>query len=124
MTLGIALIGCGGISLANHLPGFALCRAHARVVALCDTNGDDLAKAAAQSEIRATFTNFREAIVHPGVDAVVIATPNVTHAAIALAAFEAGKHVLCEKPLAMNHAEAAAMLRSAETAGVRHMTAF
>jgi predicted dehydrogenase len=118
------MIGCGGIALANHLPGFALCKDHARVVALCDSDPAVLARAATQSGIGKTFTDYRDAIAHAGVDAVVIATPNVSHAPIALAAFEAGKHVLCEKPLAMDHAESLKMLRAAEHARVRHMTAF
>ncbi|CAA9420881.1 MAG: hypothetical protein AVDCRST_MAG64-2914 [uncultured Phycisphaerae bacterium] len=124
MSIGIAMIGCGGIALANHLPGFALCGGKARVVALCDTDPAVLERAAAQSGVGQTFADFRQAVEHPGVDAVVIATPNASHAPIALAAFAAGKHVLCEKPIAMSHAEAVRMLHAAEAAGVRHMTAF
>jgi predicted dehydrogenase len=124
MSIGIAIIGCGGIALANHLPGFALCGDKAKVVALCDTDAAVLARASAQSGIDATFADYRQALARPGVDAVVIATPNASHAPIALAAFAAGKHVLCEKPIAMNHPEAVRMLRAAEAADVRHMTAF
>src|SRR5918993_4717307 len=120
MPIGIAMIGCGGIALANHLPGFALCGDKARVVALCDTDPAVLARAATQAGVKQTFADYRQAIEHPGVDAVVIATPNASHAPIALAAFAAGKHVLCEKPIAMNHAEALRMLRGAEAANVRH----
>ena len=58
------------------------------------------------------------------VHAVIIATPNISHGPIALAAIAAGKHVLCEKPLAMNYADAKAMADAADAAGVRHMTAF
>ena len=54
----------------------------------------------------------------------MIATPNHLHAPIALAAIAAKKHVLCEKPIAMNFAEAMQIARAAEAAGVRHMTAF
>src|SRR5690349_9014451 len=122
--IGIALIGCGGIALANHLPGFGLCREHARVVALCDSDPAVLARAAQQSGVSATFTDYNQVLAHPGVDAVVIATPNFSHAPIALAAFAAGKHVLCEKPIAMDYAESVKMLRAAESANVRHMTAF
>ena len=58
------------------------------------------------------------------VHAVIIATPNFTHAPIALDAIAHGKHVLCEKPLALNYADAQAMADAADRAGVRHMTAF
>jgi predicted dehydrogenase len=58
------------------------------------------------------------------VDAVIVATPNVAHEAVVLDAIAAKKHVLCEKPLALNFGSALRMLEAAEAAGVRHMTAF
>src|SRR3954452_13471094 len=122
--IGIALIGCGGIALANHLPGFALCREDARVASLCDSDPAVLARASQQADVKATFTDYNQALAHPGVDAVVIATPKFSHAPIALAAFAADSHVLCEKPIAMDYAESVNMLRAAEAANVRHMTAF
>lgn len=121
--LRVGIIGSGGITLANHMPGFALCP-EARVVALCDSDAATLEKASRSTGISATFTDYRELLDKVEVDAVVIATPNVFHAPIARAAIERGKHVLCEKPIAMNFAEALGMLRAAEAAGVRHMTAF
>jgi predicted dehydrogenase len=125
MSIGVAMIGCGGIALANHLPGFALLgKDRAQVVALCDNDAGVLQRASAKTEISATFADWRAALAHPGVDAVVIATPNVFHAPIAIAAAKAGKHILCEKPIAMNHAESVEMLNAAEAANVRHMTAF
>jgi predicted dehydrogenase len=122
-TVGVAMIGCGGIALQNHLPGFAFCP-QARVVALCDSNPQVLERAKAQTGISAASTDYQEILKQPGVDAVVIATPNFTHAPIALAAIAAGKHVLCEKPIAMNLAEAQQMLAAAEAARIVHMTAF
>ena len=122
-NIGIAIIGCGGITLQNHLPGLALC-AETRVVALCDTDAATLEKARAATGIAVTSTNYAEIVTRDEVDAVIIATPNFTHAPIALAAIAAGKHVLCEKPLALNHADALAMADAADAAGVRHMTAF
>lgn len=121
--IGIGIVGCGGIVLQNHLPGLALCP-EVRVVALCDTNPAVLQKASQQTGIKAVFPKFEDLIARADVNAVIIATPNVFHAPIALAAIAAGKHVLCEKPIAMNHAESVAMTTAAEKGGVRHMTAF
>src|SRR5206468_4591107 len=69
-------------------------------------------------------TDDKETVQRDDVQAVIIATPNFTHAPIAQAAIAAGKHVLCEKPLAMNYTEAMAMYQASERANVRHMTAF
>ncbi len=121
--IGVAIIGSGGIALANHLPGFALCP-DTKVIALCDTNAAVLARASAQTDITATYTDYRELLRRDDIHAVVVATPNVFHAPIVLAAVAAGKHVMCEKPLAMSLDEAVGMQRAAEAAGVRHMTAF
>jgi predicted dehydrogenase len=122
-TIGVGIIGSGGIALANHLPGFAHCPG-AKVVALCDSNPLVLERARAQSGIEAVHADYRELLDRKDVQAVVIATPNHVHAPIAKAAAAAGKHVLCEKPLALSHAEALDMRRALDAAGVRHMTAF
>lgn len=122
--IGVAMIGCGGIALQNHLPGFALLADRANVVALCDTNPQVLERAKRETGLSAAFENYQDVIKQPEVDAVVIATPNFTHAPIAIAAAEAGKHILCEKPIAMDLPEAKRMLAAAEKAGVVHMTAF
>ena len=121
--LGVAIIGCGGITLQNHLPGLALC-AETEVVALCDTNVATLEKASRDTGIAVTSTDYAEVVRRDDVQAVIIATPNVAHAPIALAAIAAGKHVLCEKPIAMTFADAQKMADAADAAGVRHMTAF
>jgi predicted dehydrogenase len=119
----IALIGTGGISLANHVPGIALCP-EACIVALCDVDRGALERASAATGVTRTSTDPIALAQEDGIDAVIIATPNHVHHAIALAAIRTGKHVLCEKPIAMNVAEASEMYLSAEAAGVRHMTAF
>ncbi|HEY2586708.1 MAG TPA: Gfo/Idh/MocA family oxidoreductase [Tepidisphaeraceae bacterium] len=121
--IGVAIIGSGQIALANHMPGFALCP-DTKVVALCDSNPEVVAKAAQTTGIKATCTDYREVLRRDDVTAVLIATPNYMHAPIALAAIAAGKHVMCEKPIAMNLPEAMEMLRAADKANVRHMTAF
>lgn len=122
-VLNIAIIGCGGITLQNHLPGLALCP-EVKVIALCDADTAALERARQQTGISITSTRHQEVVQRDDVHAVIIATPNVTHAPIALNAIAHGKHVLCEKPLALNYADARAMADAADRAGVRHMTAF
>ena len=127
----MAVVGAGAIALANHLPGLALCPA-ARLVAVCDADPATLARAVGHVRERypqwaaglRAFASAGDAVGDPAVGAVVVATPNFTHRAIVEAACAAGRHVLCEKPLALTVADARAMLDAAEAAGVRHMTAF
>lgn len=121
--IGVGIIGCGGISLQNHLPGLALCPG-VSVTVLCDSDPATLQKAADVCRGAASTSDYRELVERKDVDAVIIATPNFVHAPIALAAIQAGKHVLCEKPIGMNFGEALMMYKAAEQASVRHMTAF
>ena len=117
------MVGTGNIALNNHLPGLKLCDG-AELGALCDTSPDVLAAAAARTGVTRTFSDYKEAVAADGVEAVIVATPNAFHREIVLAAVAAGRHVLCEKPLALDLAGAREMLDAAEAAGVRHMTAF
>jgi predicted dehydrogenase len=121
--MNFAIIGTGGITLQNHLPGLALCR-DVRVTALCDANPQTLETARQQTGVTITSTAWEDIVTRDEVDAIIIATPNFLHADIAITAARAGKHVLCEKPLALNAHDAQAMATAAEQAGVRHMTAF
>jgi len=122
-TIGVAIIGCGGISLQNHLPGLALCP-ETRLAALCDANPAVLEKARAASGVEVCHADYQEILKRDDVQAVIVATPNFLHAPISIAAAAAGKHVFCEKPLALTFAETKAMHDACEAAGVRHMTAF
>src|SRR3954463_13356789 len=69
-------------------------------------------------------TSWRDAVTSAEIDVVDIVTPNDSHAEIAIAAAKAGKHVICEKPLARTGDEAKAMLDAVKAAGVIHMVAF
>jgi predicted dehydrogenase len=122
-AINVALIGCGNIALQNHLPGLALCP-DVKVVALCDTDAPTLDRARQQTGVTITSTRHEDIVKRDDVHAVIIATPNFTHAQIALDAIANGKHVLCEKPLALNYPEAQTMAAAADRAGVRHMSAF
>ena len=92
--------------------------------------GRDSAKVVAAAETlgwASTETDWRSAVARDDVDLVDVCTPGNTHAEIAIAALESGKHVLCEKPLANSVAEAEAMAAAAEQAasqGVRAMVGF
>ncbi len=128
--LGVAIIGAGAVSDYHHVPGLALDR-RARLVAVCDADGDLAARRAREWEALrddwhdlSVSTDFEDICNHPAVDAVIIATPNMTHHPISLAAVAAGKHVMCEKPLGLSGAEVEAMYVAARDAGVVHMTAF
>ncbi len=122
MPIGVAIIGAGKIALANHLPGLKL-HPEAKVVAVCDSNPEAVASAKKETGAEG-YTDFYQAIADPEVDAVIIATPNFVHPPAAIAAAHAHKHILCEKPLALNYKDALSMLRAAESNDIRHMTAF
>lgn len=122
-SLGVLIIGSGKIALANHLPGVAL-SGQAKVVALCDTSEATLAEASKQTGITKTYTDYEKALRDPAVDAVIVATPNIFHPPIVMAAASLKKHVLSEKPLALEAETARKMHQACESAGVRHMTAF
>lgn len=122
-TLNIAIIGTGGITLQNHLPGLALCP-DVRVHALCDANPATLEAARTQTGAPVAEPSWEKVVTRDDVHAVIIATPNFLHPDIAITAARHGKHVLCEKPLALNATDAQRMADEADRAGVRHMTAF
>lgn len=121
--LGILIIGSGKIALANHLPGIAM-DGRAKVVALCDTNPEALESASRETGVTRTYTDFEQALDDPKVDACIIATPNINHPPAVFAAAKRKKHVLCEKPLALDAETAVKMFRTAEDARIVHMTAF
>lgn len=91
----------------------------ARVTALCDAREDVLQRAAAQHNVSRTYTDYRQLVNDSEVDAVFIATPHFLHYQMTMAAIAAGKHVFCEKPLAMNAREAEEMVQAAKAAWVK-----
>ncbi|SUS06559.1 Myo-inositol 2-dehydrogenase / D-chiro-inositol 1-dehydrogenase/scyllo-inositol 2-dehydrogenase (NAD+) [uncultured Defluviicoccus sp.] len=115
--LGIALIGSGRAGLI-HARNFASAVPGAKLVALADPVPAALAAAAGELGVAATFGDYRAALDHPGVDAIVIATPTALHREIAVTAAAAGKHVFCEKPMAMDAIECDAMIEAARRARV------
>jgi len=99
-------------------------RSDVEIAAIAARNPARLAEMAAKYGIAATFTDYRQLIANGGLDAVVVATPDDQHLAMTLAAVDQGLHVLCEKPLANNAADARRMLEAAQRRGVKHMVLF
>ena len=92
--------------------------------AACGRNAADLAAFAQRFGWQTTETSWERLVARDDVELVDICTSNVSHMPIAVAAARAGKHILCEKPIAMNAGEARRMLDAAQEAGVCHMVAF
>ena len=118
----IGVIGTGGIS-REHLKGYAQ-NPYVEIYALCDINADTLAQRAAEFGVERTFTNCEDMLKLPEIDAVSVCTWNSAHAPCTIAALNAGKHVLCEKPMALNSEEARAMKAAAEKNGKLLMIGF
>src|SRR5438105_11424501 len=119
----VGVVGAGRFAAECHVPGV---QAHPRgeVVALCARNRERTAALAARLGVPEVYTDYRELIARPDVDAITVATPDALHRPVAVAALEAGKHVFCEKPLAMNVAEARTMVEVADQSGRVAMVAF
>lgn len=115
--LKIGVIGTGNIS-QFHLKSYAA-DPRVEIYALCDLNRERAEKAAKEYGVPAerVFTDVHDLVALPEVDAVSVCTWNNGHAPCTIAALKAGKHVLCEKPMAMNADEAKAMKKAADEAG-------
>lgn len=121
MAVRVAVVGCGAISRRAHLP--ALKAAGADVTVFASGRASSATEARDEWGSGTVVADWQAAVARDDVDAVVVATPNVLHADIAVAAAAAGKHVLVEKPMALTIAEADAMIAAAADAGVVLMPA-
>ncbi len=122
-AIGFGVVGCGWVARDYVIPAI-LAAGNAGLVALCDADGRsyDLVLPGDQSIVRTD--NLSEFLAAPGLEAVYIATPNSSHRFLTEHAANAGKHVLCEKPMATNLADAAAMIEICERRRVLYATAF
>ncbi len=117
-----AVIGAGGIiARLRHIPAFQLAAESglAEIVAICDPVATALDAAGEQVGIptAARYRDYEAVLARDDVDLITIATPNSSHEPIAIAALQAGKHVSCEKPLALSLAGAQRMAAAGEAAG-------
>jgi len=116
-VLGLGIIGVGTIGKA-HLQA-CMNQKKVKVVAVSDINEAELRSTAKRFKIKERFTDYNDLLALEEVDAVSICTPPFNHAQIACDAAAAEKHVLCEKPMAMNASEAKRMIEAGDEAGVK-----
>jgi predicted dehydrogenase len=114
--LGVGIIGCGGIARARHAPGWQDCPG-ASILALADIDRVQAEDLAEEYSAPRVFADYRRLLQIDEIDVVSICTPNTSHAEIAIAALQAGKHVLVEKPMAVSSAQASAMVRESRKSG-------
>lgn len=125
MKARIGVVGVGWWSCINHLPAL-LASDKVGHVAICDLDGDRLAKVGDHFAIGARHSDVAAMVAAEGLHGVIVATPHVAHRAPTLAALSAGAHVLVEKPMATTGADARAIETAARQAGRQIMvpTAF
>src|SRR5580704_5845788 len=123
--VGFAVVGLGAIAQGSVLPAFANCK-RARLVALVGSDDKKTARLAREFRAKDHYHSDRyaECLADPEISAVYIATPPGVHAGWTIQAAQAGKNVLCEKPLAANLADSAAMVEACRKNGVLLMTAY
>ncbi len=114
----VGIIGCGGIANGKHMPALSKLK-NVKMVAFCDIIEK---KALAAREKFGTpdcavYTDYKKLLEDKSIDVVHVLTPNRSHSFITVDALEAGKHVMCEKPMAINSAEAQKMLDAAKRTG-------
>jgi predicted dehydrogenase len=114
----IGVIGVG-FGAKVQIPGFQ--DEGFEVVAVCARRRESAEEAAKSLGVPHVYTDYRDMLARPDLDAVSIVTPTVLHHEITMAALEAGKHVLCEKPFAMNQQQAREMLQKAQQTGLTAM---
>ena len=121
--LGVCVIGSGRAGMI-HARNFARGVARARLVALADAHAPTLKAAQSELEVETGFADYKDALADPRVDAVVVVTPTSLHKDIVLQAAKAGKHVLCEKPMAMDVRECDQMIAACDAAKVKLQVGF
>ena len=117
--LKVGVIGCGGISALKHFPAMAKAKDRIELVACCDLIEERAARAVADFGDKGAkvYVDYRKLLEDKSIDVVHVLTPNVSHCQLTVDSLEAGKHVLCEKPMAATSADAKKMLDAAKRTG-------
>lgn len=117
--LKIGIIGCGGIANGKHLPALSRLSDKVEMVAFCDIIVERAQKAAQQygTADAKVYEDYHQLLEDKSIDVVHVLTPNRSHCELTVAALEAGKHVMCEKPMAKTAEDARKMLDAAKRSG-------
>lgn len=118
-TIRVGIIGAG-FGRSAQLPGFRACDG-VDVVGICASSLERAQAAAHACGIPHAYADYRQLVAQPDIDLVSIVTPPYLHRPMVVAAVEAGRHVLCEKPMALQVEDASDMCAAAEAAGVIHL---
>lgn len=116
-VLNLGVIGVGVVG-RFHLQALAN-QKNAKVIAVSDISSEALKTASERFKIEKCFKNYHDLLALENIDAVIVSTPPFNHAKITCDAAVAGKHILCEKPMAMNSKEAAEMVEACNKADVK-----
>lgn len=116
----IGIIGCGGIANGKHMPSLKKIK-NVQMVSFCDIIEERAVKAAEEYGVEGAkvYTDYKELLKDRDIEVVHVCTPNRSHAFISIDAMEAGKHVMCEKPMAKTYKEAKEMLDASERTGMK-----
>ncbi len=117
-TLKIGIISCGGLANSKHMPSLQKVK-DVEMVAFCDIAEEKARKAKADfgTEDAQVYTDYKKLLEDPSIDVVHICSPNRSHSFMTVDALDAGKHVMCEKPMAINSAEAQKMIDARDRSG-------
>lgn len=119
----IGLIGAGNIAQNAHIPAY-LKQPDVELAGVCDLKEERAKEVKEKYNMKYAFTDFNDLVAIKEIDAISVCTWNNAHAAAAIAAANAGKHVLCEKPMAMTVQEAEAMRKAARNNKITFMMGF
>ena len=111
----VGIVGCGSITRFRHAPDYAS-NADVKIAGFCNPRiepAEEMVKIYGGK----VYRSYEEMLQDPSVDAISVCSPNIHHASMTIAALEAGKHVLCEKPMATSIEEASIMIEAAQKAG-------
>lgn len=119
----VCLIGCGRAGMI-HARSYAGHVRDAELIAMCDPMEENLKAATEEIPVKYCYTDYREVMKNPEIDAVIVVTPTQFHHDVVIAAAKAGKHVFCEKPMANDEQECDRMIEACKENGVKLQLGF